>query len=171
LGTPINQAPSGTRDYNPAFAYLATPSRVYWISDRNTQPGLYTMPATGGTLAKVTLTLESGCQVTDEDIEPWVTPDGTVLFFSAPRREQPNCNLPLNSGIRTAYYTYMDPATGQQIGSAKELTSVRTALETSFTKTTLNIRTPSLSPDFCTLYVSSDVDGSSPEYDVYSALR
>ncbi|MBE7480178.1 MAG: hypothetical protein HS104_09360 [Polyangiaceae bacterium] len=172
LGAPLNQSTSGSRDYNPAYAYLGGNARLYWISDRNSKPGLYTFPVAGGSVAQVPLTFENGCAVIDEDLEPWVTPDGTVLFFSSPRHDQPNCALAVNGGVRALFYTYMDPTTGQQIGTAKELKAVRTAVETSVAKTNVSLRTPSLSPGFCSLYFSTDahVEGG-VDFDVFTAAR
>jgi hypothetical protein len=170
LGSPVNQATSGSRDYNPAYSYSGAPPRLYWVSDRNSTPGLYTVPVSGGSVTHVPLTLASGCAVTDEDMEPWVTPDGTLLLFSSPRREPPNCALPLNSGKRGLYYTYLDPTTGQQIGAATELSGVRADLEKAYNKTDFELRTPSLDPGYCTLYFSSDIDGGT-DIDIFLSTR
>ena len=172
LGAPFNQTASGTRDYNPAYAYMGGSSRLYWISDRNSKPGLYTFAVGGGSVAQVPLTLESGCPVLAEDVEPWVTPEGTVLFFSSPRYEAANCAAPVNGGTRAIFYTYMDPTTGQQIGTAKELKAVRTALETTYAKTNFSLRTPALDPTFCSVYFATDaeVEGGT-DYDVFSTSR
>ncbi|MBK7581955.1 MAG: hypothetical protein IPI67_17325 [Myxococcales bacterium] len=169
----LNQTPSGTRDYNVAYAYLGANARLYWISDRNSQPGLYTRPVLAGNVAKVSLSFENACPVSDEDIEPWVTPDGTVLFFSSPRHDQPNCAATVSGGARALFYTYMDPATGQQIGTAKEISAVRAALEATYSKTSFSLRTPSLAPGFCTLYFSTDADASDAgsDFNVFTATR
>ncbi|MCC6665671.1 MAG: hypothetical protein IT375_18090 [Polyangiaceae bacterium] len=166
----LNQGTSGKHDYNPAYAYLGSSPRLYWSSDRDNKPGLYTRAISGGAVSQVALTLEGGCAVTAEDVEPWVTPDGTVLFFSSPRHEQPNCALAIDGGNRALFYSYMDPATGTQIGTAKEIKSVRTSLATTYSKTSFALRTPSLGPSSCTLYFSSNADATA-DYDVFSAPR
>jgi hypothetical protein len=169
----VNQTTSGSKDYNPAYAYLGSNPRLYWTSDRGGKPGLYTLQVSGGaSVAQVPLTLESGCAVSVEDVEPWVTPDGTVLFFSSPRYEQPNCANAVAGGIRTIFYTYLDPTTGQQIGTAKEIKAVRTTLETSYSNANVALRTPSLDPSFCSLYFSANAETEGgADYDVFSAAR
>ncbi|MCC6897971.1 MAG: hypothetical protein IT377_03295 [Polyangiaceae bacterium] len=166
----LNQGTSGKHDYNPAYAYLGSNPRLYWSSDRDNKPGLYTRALSGGAVAQVSLTLDGGCAVITEDVEPWVTPDGSVLFFSSPRHEQPNCALAIDGGNRALFYTYMDPATGKQIGTAKEIKSVRTSLATTYSKTSFSLRTPSLNPSSCSLYFSSNADAAA-DYDVFSAPR
>ncbi len=171
LASPINQGTSGTHDYNPAYAYLSATAQLYWSSDRNGKPGLYTQAIkAGGPVSNVPLTLESGCAVTVEDVEPWVTPDGTVLFFSSPRHETPNCANAIDGGNRALFYTYMDPATGQQIGVAKEIKSVRASLAATYSKTSFALRTPSLNPGFCSLYFSTNAD-TATDFDVFTATR
>ncbi|MCB9578014.1 MAG: hypothetical protein H6717_13405 [Polyangiaceae bacterium] len=167
LAAPVN---AGGNDYHVAYAHQATPARLFWSSDR-AQPGLYTWAVTGGQAQKVAVTLPGGCAASDEDLEPWVTPDGTLLLFSSPRRVGPNCNVPLNGGKRSLYFAYLDPATGLPLADAVELASVRTALEQSLGKTDFALGTPSLDPTACTLYFSSDGDPDDADWDVYRSPR
>jgi hypothetical protein len=168
LAAPIN---AGTRDYHASYAHAATPPRMYWSSFRAGKGGLYTWALTGGAAEAVVLAHTSGCPVSDEDLEASITADGSVLVFSAPRRAPPDCNTPLNAGRRSLFFAYINPATGQALGPAVELSSLRTDLSTSAASTAISLRTPAFEPGACNLYFASDASAGDGDFDIYRATR
>ncbi len=168
LAAPIN---AGTRDYHASYAHAATPPRMYWSSFRAGKGGLHTWALTGGSADLVALTHTSGCAVSDEDLEASITADGSVLVFSAPRRAPPDCNTPLNAARRSLFVAYINPSTGQPLGPAMELTTLRTDLESAAGSTAVSLRTPAFEPGACNLYFASDAAAGDADFDIYRATR
>jgi hypothetical protein len=141
--------------------------RLWWTTDRQDvgvgQPRLVTTdPLVPAAPVDVPIVLSSGCH-TKGDLEPWVAPDGTVLFFSS---------LPLGAGgacdtrgddSRHLYFTRLDPATGQQSAGDR-------ALAIGVHAVGFDDRAPSLTTDMCSLLFSSDRDAGN-ELDIYIAPR
>src|SRR6185503_14927796 len=170
LPAPVND---GDRDYSPAVAWGSNAQRLWWTSSRlvggTTTAGLFTWGQGDTSATHVPIVLEGGCHAGDEDLHPWVSPDGTLLLFSATFAEPPYCDAGNNH--RRLWFTHLDDQ-GQQVGTAVELASLRQHLESSFQSTEFDMETPSLGPAFCSIYFSSNVDQSSVvDFDVYTASR
>lgn len=87
--------PAGTRDGDIAVAALASPPRFFWRSDAGSTlgPRLVTTIAASPVAEEVPIPLDNGCVTSFVDA-PWVTPDGSVLFFAAAYPAPPACAPP-----------------------------------------------------------------------------
>ena len=143
---PVMLLDTGRYDYSVAYAYDAGPPRFFWMSERATSPAtsdpprLYTIRSTDapGALKRVMVPLEDcTAGALEEDHAPWVTPNGHFIFFHA------RCS----SAEPT--HVYMAALAGDTFqGAAKRVPMV------DFDHN--SYRTPSLSPDRCTMYVEAD---------------
>jgi len=156
----------GESDYSVAFAWDATPPRLWWTSTRWVQgpeepvtaTGLFTAVADGSGVANVPVTLPGACLSATADVAAWVLPDGSfMLLQSAP--PGPSCTDQEGSETRL-YAVRLDKSTGMPTGEAVELSDI-TALFA-------DARTPSLSADRCELYFSAAGEGG---YSLYRAAR
>ncbi|MCC6645032.1 MAG: hypothetical protein IT374_05595 [Polyangiaceae bacterium] len=143
---PVMLLDTGRFDYSVAFAYEAGPPRFFWMSERysgagsSDPPRLFTITTTDqpGALKRVEVPLE-GCATGahEEDLAPWVLPNGNQIFFHARCAADERLHVyraPLKDGV------FAGPATRvTMIGFDKE-----------------DYRTPSLSPDRCTMYLEAD---------------
>jgi hypothetical protein len=147
---------TGSENSHVAVA-LGAPNggRVWWVTSRSIGPaliqGLVTMPLNNASAPVVNVPLDgdNGCHCTDLDVEPWVTPDGSVLFFSCVENDPASgCNTTLDNGHKHLYRTSLDPSTGLQVPGTTAAISAANLLGH-------DDRTPSLSPNMCSLYFSS----------------
>ena len=139
--------------------------RFWYMSRRVISGGIYVnrmytkRPPDAETMVPVTL--YPGCAVDTtnktQDLAPWVTPDGSYLFFHTHHDEGAACN---QAPILRSFYAPLS-ASGQIEGEPVELEVMDPGV---------NVMTPSLSPDRCTLYFASDEDGSGG-LQIYEAHR
>ena len=151
--------------FSLAVAYTQSPAR-YWFMRRTGGAGAYRfVTQTAGSTVPVPvddkLIVPGGCTVSlgqNTDIAPWVTPNGKYLLFQA--NYPAACNED-NKGLR-AFYMQLNELNGEPTGEAKEIAIDDFSI-------TAPVRTPSLSPDFCSLYFATeDISGVR---DLYSAPR
>jgi hypothetical protein len=155
----------GTPSSNYSIAIASRALRAYWMSNRNGQPQLLGAPlVAGGALSSaapvtIGLSANAGCVRTGADATPWVTPDGTVLFF---RTLEVGTNCTPGPDSNDLWYVRMD-AQGQPASAAVRIANLSTA--------GWDDTDPSLSGDLCWLYFSTDGGPPDYEYDVYRAPR
>lgn len=157
LGGPFNSA-QGADDYSIAVA--PDVHRAWWMSDRgNSGRQLLTFSWDPlGTPQSVNLFDQNDCQRAGDDATPWVTPDGSVLLYSATRLDA-GCH-PANSSRRVLYWIKLDKTTGRPAFGTRG----QPLLESDGADAT----DPSLSRDLCTLYYAAD-DGKG--FKLYRAPR
>ena len=157
----------GTSNFGLAIAAEYAPAgaaRAYWMSDR-LQPeeqvplALMTAVLTLDTPdERVTLSIgDPPCPALPEDLTPWITPDGTTLFFSHTRLDA-DCS-PHPSGHKDLYARLMSPTMGQPVNADSAA-----AVALSDVNSSANEVDPSFSADFCDLYFASDRDGENALY-------
>jgi hypothetical protein len=98
-----------------------------------------------GEATELRLPLPDGCGFAGEfDFAPWLTPDGTKLFFTA-RRVDLGCPPP--AGAVTHIYVLELSSAGQPLATARALTGLA--------EPEVRQTDPSLSPDGCELLFSA----------------
>jgi hypothetical protein len=156
----------GTSNFGLAVAVQPAPggaARAYWMTDRLQQEqlplalmtALFTLDTQSAAVA-----LKIGdppCAALPEDLTPWITPDGTSLFFSHTHLDA-NC-APQGTAHKDLYAALMSPNTGQLANAAEAA-----AVALSDVNSPANEVDPSFSADFCDLYFASDRDGESALY-------
>lgn len=156
----------GTSNFGLAVAVQPAPAgaaRAYWMTDRLQQEQLplalmTALFALDAQSAAVTLSIgKPGCPALPEDLTPWITPDGTTLFFSHPHLDAA-CQ-PHAPSHKDLYAALMSPSTGQPVTAANAA-----AVPLSDVNSSANEVDPSFSADFCDLYFASDRDGESALY-------
>ncbi|MEB2311180.1 MAG: hypothetical protein OZ921_12640 [Sorangiineae bacterium] len=159
LGAPINVV--DTNNFGFAFAPLA--ARAWWISSRKGALNLDLFTASVGptspaTAAQVNLVTEpASCPSAGLDAAPWVTPDGRLLLFTS-AEYYGDCS---SKGSTQDLYAVGLDEHGQATGFGRRLN--------------INLQNvydvqPSLSPDLCSLYFSSNRDGAN-QLRLYRARR
>ncbi|WP_437327868.1 hypothetical protein [Sorangium sp. So ce381] len=146
-----------------AVAHGLRPSYRYWFMSRHQEGGgttsrLVTKRAEDAEVQALDIHLPGDCPAQGDDLAPWVTPDGSLLFFQAPYSARGECEAA--SVLRSFYVALGDdglPVDGQP---------ARMLLPN--LAPTVAVMTPSLSPDECTLYLASNKDG---QQKLYSASR
>ncbi|XXT21696.1 hypothetical protein WME94_09055 [Sorangium sp. So ce429] len=150
--------------HSVAVAHAARPYRYWFMSEQQDDGGtthrLVTKRAHDAEAQALDITLPGDCPAQGEDLAPWVTPDGSVLFFQAPYSARGNC---AQASVLRSFYVKLgpdgQPADGQP---AKMLLSNLPP--------TVAVMTPSLSPDECTLYLASNLDTDGKQR-LYAASR
>jgi hypothetical protein len=139
--------------------------RLWWITDRPGAMGagtvrLVTAANLMDTVAVDVPTVQAnGCH-TGGDLEPWVVPDGSVLFFSSLIYVGTTCNDD-GDGKRRLSYVPLDAMSGQPTGRAVAIGHHMTGYDD---------RAPSLTADLCTLLFATDRDGGT-DLDIYAMPR
>jgi len=156
-------------DYSIAVAAHVTvdgPARAFWMSARLGMPRLFTaLLQSDATADEVALRVgNSDCTTRDQDLAPWVTPDGKALVFSHLRYDN-GCRL-VPAQKRDLYTTLLQPASGQPPVDATNAIVPATPL--SDVNSADDDIEPSFSADLCDLYFASDRDG---EFAIYRAHR
>ena len=156
----------GTSNFALAIAVQPAPggaARAYWMTDRLQQEqlplalmtALFTLDSPG---APVALNIgEGACPALPQDLTPWITPDGTTLFFSHTRLDA--ACAPQAPSHKDLYAALLSPATGQPANAA-----TAAAVPLSDVNSPANEVDPSFSADFCDLYFASDRDGENALY-------
>lgn len=162
---PVTSLNDGDESYSLAVATEATPLR-YWHMYRHfvgAPPGTLVTdlvtrtPTDGAPQILNNLMLPMGCDpdvIKSPDLAPWARKDGKLLLFHA----YPCGTSPAPKG----FAVLVDPDTGMPTDSA-------VPLQVDGMANTDDLSTPSLSPDACTLYFSSEVAGG--ERQLYQARR
>jgi hypothetical protein len=144
LPAPFNAA-NATWD----FALAPGTKRAWFMSNRDAllEPKLYTASTAAGATVTATsvalATLPNNCAVVEAEIGPWVTLDGTLLFFHA-RETGDGCV----KGQATDIFVIVLAPTGQAAGI--------NAYPLPVNLPNTNDQTPAMSFDMCWLYFSSD---------------
>jgi len=150
-----------SNDYSVAFAPGTT--RLWWMSDRGGTPALYTSVLNDLTSPEQTVTLDipgsagASCVAAHPDLTPWVTPDGTLMLFSAEAVDG-QCATDSTTDL---YAVPLDASGEPAVSPALALNDVNLpgSHET----------TPSLSADRCWLYFASD--SGTGTFSIYRAAR
>ncbi|XYH99974.1 hypothetical protein ACMHYB_09515 [Sorangium sp. So ce1128] len=150
--------------HSVAVAHAARPYRYWFMSEQQDDGGithrLVTKRAHDGEAQALNITLPGDCPAQGEDLAPWVTPDGSVLFFQAPYSPRGDC---AQASVLRSFYVKLGPD-GQPVDGqpARMLLSNLSP--------TVAVMTPSLSPDECTLYLASNLDTDGKQR-LYAASR
>lgn len=149
--------------FSVAIAHALSAPYRYWFMSRRSISGvnvnrMYTrrLPDPSTT---VSIVLYPGCTVpttTTTDLAPWVTPDGKYLFFNTIYDPNESCN---QGTVIRSFYARLNTSTGQLAEPPVWLNVMGVGI---------NVKTPSLSPDMCTLYFAADAVG---HLEIYSARR
>ncbi len=147
---PIQKLNTGANDYSVAFAHAASPPRLFWMSERangpmpSAPPELYTLTTTQDPAAPTKVNVPMvGCEgPLNDDLAPWVFPDGSHLLFNARCSEGEGLSL---------YHAAL-----ASTGTAFQAPAQKIKLKTSSTADVSQLRTPSLSPDRCELFLEAD---------------
>ncbi|WP_437533070.1 hypothetical protein WME79_05900 [Sorangium sp. So ce726] len=158
---PVLNPDGGSRSV--AVAHGLRPSYRYWFMNRHQDSGgttsrLITKLAQDAEAKVLDIHLPGDCPAQGDDLAPWVTPDGSLLFFQAPYSARGECEAA--SVLRSFYVPLGDDGLPVDDQPARMLLP---NLDPS-----VAVMTPSLSPDECTLYLASDKDG---QQKLYSASR
>ncbi|WP_437716054.1 hypothetical protein WMF45_06335 [Sorangium sp. So ce448] len=146
-----------------AVAHGQRPSYRYWFMDTHQDGGgntsrLVTKRAEDAEAQVLDIHLPGDCPAQGDDLAPWATPDGRLLFFQAPYSARGECAEA--SVLRSFYVALGDDGLPVDDQPARMLLP---NLDPS-----VAVMTPSLSPDECTLYLASDKDG---QQKLYAASR
>ncbi|WP_437787758.1 hypothetical protein [Sorangium sp. So ce1097] len=148
--------------HSMAVAHAARPYRYWFMNEhqdiKGTTSRLVTTRAHDAAPQELDITLPGDCPAQGDDLAPWVTPDGGVLFFQAPYSPHGDC---AKASVLRSFYVKLGP-------DGLPLNNERARLLLSVVGPNHAVMTPSLSPDECTLYFASDVDGMQR---LYSAER
>jgi hypothetical protein len=152
----------GAASYSVAVAHAARPYR-YWFMNEQQEGGqrvirLVTKLGEVGEMRSLRINLPGGCPAQGDDLAPWVTPDGRVLFFQAPYNAHGDC---AQAAVLRSFYVRLGP--DGLPADDRPATMLLPNLAPS-----IAVQTPSLSPDECSLFVASDRDG---QQKIYSAMR
>ncbi|WP_437815850.1 hypothetical protein [Sorangium sp. So ce1078] len=151
--------------YSVAVAHGVRPYR-YWFMNKHQDDGgttsrLVTKLAEDAGVQVLDIMLPGDCPAKGDNLAPWVTPDGGVLFFQAPYSARGDC---AQASVLRSFYVKLGadglPADGQK---AKMLLPSL--------KPEIAVMTPSLSPDECTLYLASDLNMMDRRQRLYAASR
>lgn len=149
--------------YSFALAHAATPLRYWYMRTGGVsfQPALVTQVPGEGPLSVEEISLPGAtCPVNVSstiDLAPWVTPSGEHLLFHTPWTS--SCG---GTNTWRSFFVKVSPADGQPVNAESR------ELEIAGLEPDDDVRTPSLSPDLCSVYFASSLDGS-PK--LYSARR
>ncbi len=151
--------------YSVAVAHGVRPYR-YWFMNKHqdasgTTSRLVTKLAEASEVQVLDIVLPGDCPAKGDDLAPWVTPDGGVLFFQAPYSARGDC---AQASVLRSFYVELG-ADGLPVAGQK----ARMLL--SGLKPEIAVMTPSLSPDECTLYLASDLNLADRRQRLYSATR
>ncbi|WP_437976784.1 hypothetical protein WMF11_06260 [Sorangium sp. So ce295] len=146
-----------------AVAHGQRPSYRYWFMNTHQDGGgntsrLVTKRAEDAEVQVLDIHLPGDCPAQGDDLAPWVTPDGRLLFFQAPYSARGECEEA--SVLRSFYVALGDDGLPLDEQPARMLLP---NLDPS-----VAVMTPSLSPDECTLYLASDKNG---QQKLYAASR
>ncbi|WP_437298166.1 hypothetical protein [Sorangium sp. So ce426] len=146
-----------------AVAHGQRPSYRYWFMTRQQDAGgtasrLVTRRAEDAEVQVLDIRLPGDCPAQGDDLAPWVTPDGRLLFFQARYSARGECAAA--SVLRSFYVALGDDGLPVDDQPARMLLPNLTP--------SVALMTPSLSPDECTLYLASDRDG---QQKLYAASR
>ncbi|WP_438008742.1 hypothetical protein WME89_08605 [Sorangium sp. So ce321] len=150
--------------HSVAVAHSARPYRYWFMSEHQDDGGithrLVTKRVHDAEAQPLDITLPGDCPAQGEDLAPWVTPDGSVLFFQAPYSPRGNC---AQASVLRSFYVKLGPD-----GQPADGQPARMLL--SNLPPTVAVMTPSLSPDECTLYLASNLDTDGKQR-LYAASR
>ncbi|WP_437591306.1 hypothetical protein [Sorangium sp. So ce1000] len=145
-----------------AVAHALHPYR-YWFMNRHQDNGettsrLVTKRAEDAAVEVLNINLPGECPAKGDDLAPWVTADGRLLFFQAPYSARGECE---EASVPRSFYVALG-ADGLPV-DAQPARMLLSNLDPS-----IAVMTPSLSPDECTLYLASNKDG---QQKLYTATR
>lgn len=148
--------------YSVTVAHAA-PRYRYWFMNKRQENGstvtqLVTKLATDTEVKPLHIKLPGGCEAKGDDLAPWVMPDGSYLFFQAPYSAVAECGV---AKVLRSFYVKLGPD-GLPEGD-RPAVMLMPNIEPS-----VAIKTPSLSPDACTIFVASNKDGAQK---LYTATR
>ncbi|WP_437308597.1 hypothetical protein [Sorangium sp. So ce388] len=150
--------------HSVAVAHAARPYRYWFMSEHQDDGGtthrLVTKRAHDAEAQALDITLPGDCPAQGEDLAPWVTPDGGVLFFQAPYSPRGNC---AQASVLRSFYVKLGPDGQPADGQPARMLLSNLA-------PTVAVMTPSLSPDECTLYLASNLDADGKQR-LYAASR
>lgn len=151
--------------HSVAVAHGVRPYR-YWFMNKHQDNGaatgrLVTKLAEDAEAQVLDIVLPGDCPAQGDDLAPWVTPDGGVLFFQAPYSARGDC---AQASVLRSFYVKLG-ADGLPVGGQKAKMLLPSL------KPEIAVMTPSLSPDECTLYLASDLNMVDRRQRLYSAAR
>ncbi|WP_437318670.1 hypothetical protein [Sorangium sp. So ce385] len=151
--------------HSVAVAHGVRPYR-YWFMNKHQEGGqitsrLLTMRADDAEARELYIVLPGDCPAQGDDLAPWVTPDGSLLFFQAPYSARGDC---AQASVLRSFYVRLG-ADGLPVPGEKAKMLLASL------KPEIAVMTPSLSPDECTLYVASDLDMADRRQRLYAASR
>ncbi|AUX29517.1 MULTISPECIES: hypothetical protein [Sorangium] len=151
--------------HSVAVAHGVQPYR-YWFMNKHQDGGaitsrLLTTLADGAEVQELHIVLPGDCPAQGDDLAPWVTPDGSLLFFQAPYSARGDC---AQASVLRSFYVRLG-ADGLPVPGEKAKMLLASL------KPEIAVMTPSLSPDECTLYVASDLDMVDRRQRLYAASR
>ncbi|WP_437318628.1 hypothetical protein [Sorangium sp. So ce385] len=151
--------------HSVAVAHGVQPYR-YWFMNKHQDGGestsrLLTMLADDVEAQELDIVLPGDCPAQGDDLAPWVTPDGSVLFFQAPYDARGDC---AHASVLRSFYVRLGADGLPLSGEKAKMLLANLAPE-------IAVMTPSLSPDECTLYVASDLDRVDRTQRLYAASR
>ncbi|WP_148313382.1 hypothetical protein [Sorangium cellulosum] len=151
--------------HSVAVAHGVWPYR-YWFMNKHQEGGQVTSrlltTLDGGVEAQeLHIVLPGDCPAQGDDLAPWVTPDGSVLFFQAPYSARGDC---AQASVLRSFYVRLGADGLPAPGDKAKMLLVSLEPESA-------VMTPSLSPDECTLYVASDLDPVDRKQRLYAASR
>ncbi|WP_437336568.1 hypothetical protein [Sorangium sp. So ce394] len=151
--------------HSVAVAHGVWPYR-YWFMNKHQEGGqitsrLLTMLATDAEARELHIVLPGDCPAQGDDLAPWATPDGSLLFFQAPYSARGDC---AQASVLRSFYVRLG-ADGLPVPGEKAKMLLASL------KPEIAVMTPSLSPDECTLYVASDLDMVDRRQRLYAASR
>ncbi|HSN98140.1 MAG TPA: hypothetical protein VLS89_07575, partial [Candidatus Nanopelagicales bacterium] len=142
--------------YSPAMAWELNPPRYWYMRRIGAADQLRFVTQRAGELTATPIaavSLPGGCTVDlalTPDLAPWVTPNGSHLFFQADYPAA--CDN--EAQARRGFWVPLTPITGVPTGPAEEIPIEGIAAGQ-------QVSTPSLSPDLCSLYFSTtDANGA-----------
>ena len=154
----------GSRSVAVAYGLGSSSSSYrYWFMNRHQEGGgttsrLVTKRAEDAEVQVLDINLPGDCPAQGDDLAPWVTPDGSLLFFQARYSARGECAA---ASVLRSFYVALG-SDGLPVGD-QPARMLLPNLDPS-----VAVMTPSLSPDECTLYLASDKGG---QQKIYSATR
>lgn len=148
MSAPFNPTPPLSES---AYAMAVSAKRAWWVVNHDLKLSVQLLTAPldqAGPPSIVPLRASEDCALNELDFNPWVTPDGKLLFVNATERKADCSHV---SGAPTDIAVIRLNEAGQALGSATPLSSVNRP-ETSDLDA-------SLSADQCTLYFVTSVMG------------
>jgi hypothetical protein len=150
----------GASTYSPAVKYATRPYQ-YWFmlkASADVSPVLATKVAGDPATTPLSIKLPGQCEAKGDDLAPWVTPDGKFLLFQS-LYSASGCDA---APVLRSFVVPLGDDGAPRVGAIASL------LFANSLPPSVQVMTPSLSPDLCTLYFASDLDG---EQKLYSARR